>query len=336
MKPTIYDVAKKAGVSIATVSKVINNQQVGKKTKENVLKVMEELNYKPNVLASALMGKRTSTIGFLLPDIANPFVAEMARRVEDRAHEKGYNLVICSTDFDTEKEAQYISLLNQKSVDGFILAGDFKNEDVIKRLLEEQIPVVLLAASHPSLLVNSVRVDDFIGGYEVASHLISLGHKKMAVIGEDATSSKERIRGFKQALRDNGINLKDEMIIIGGSSSEDGERSAANLLACSEPPTAIFACNDILSMGVILAARARDIRIPDDLSIVGFDNTLLSMSSDPPLTTVEQPIQDMCSQVVDLLIEEIEGKNKTKQRIVMMPQLITRKSTGVNRLKGHN
>ncbi|MFS8579981.1 MAG: LacI family transcriptional regulator [Novibacillus thermophilus] len=327
MKPTIYDVAKKAGVSIATVSKVMNNQPVRKKTREKVLEAMEELDYKPNILASALMGKRTSTIGFLLPDIANPFVAEMARRVEDRAHEKGYNLVICSTDFDREKEALYISLLNQKSVDGFILAGDFKNEDVLKSLLEEHIPVVLLAASHPSLLVNSVRVDDFIGGYEVASHLISLGHKKMAVIGEDATSSKERIRGFKQALQENDMSLRDDMVVISGSSSEDAELSAATLLADPEPPTAIFACNDILSMGVILAARGKDIRIPDDLSIVGFDNTLLSMSSDPPLTTVEQPIQDMCSQAVDLLIEEIEGKSKTKQRIIMMPRLIIRNST---------
>lgn len=327
MKPTIYDVAKKAGVSIATVSKVMNNQPVRKKTREKVLEAMEELDYKPNILASALMGKRTSTIGFLLPNIANPFVAEMARRVEDRAHEKGYNLVICSTDFDREKEALYVSLLNQKSVDGFILAGDFKNEDVLKSLLEEHIPVVLLAASHPSLLVNSVRVDDFIGGYEVASHLISLGHKKIAVIGEDATSSKERIRGFKQALQENEMNLRDEMVVIGGSSSEDAELSAAKLLADPEPPTAIFACNDILSMGAILAARGRDIRIPDDLSIVGFDNTLLSMNSDPPLTTVEQPVQDMCSQAVDLLIEEIEGKSKTKQRIIMMPRLIIRNST---------
>ncbi|SEN20080.1 LacI family DNA-binding transcriptional regulator [Lihuaxuella thermophila] len=333
MKPTIYDVAREAGVSIATVSKVINNQQVGKKSKEKVLKAMKELNYKPSILASALTGKPTSTIGFLLPDLANPFVAEVARRVEDRAHERGYNLVICSTDFNPEKEALYISLLRQKSVDGFILAGSFKNVEVLRELLEEHIPVVLLTEFYPSLSVNSVKVDDFIGGYEVASHLISLGHQKIAVIAEEANSSRERIRGYKQALRDHGLDMDDEMIVTSDSSTEDAERLAGELLDRSDPPTAIFACNDLLAISVFLAARERKLSIPDDLSVAGYDNTLLSRSTDPPLTTVAQPIQEMCSQAVDFLIEEIEGKSKIKQRIVMSPQLMIRKSTGVCRLE---
>ncbi|PTM57902.1 LacI family DNA-binding transcriptional regulator [Desmospora activa] len=327
MKPTIYDVAEKAGVSIATVSKVINHLPVGQKTKAKVLAVMQELNYRPSILASALTGKGTATIGFLLPDLANPFVAEMARRVEDRAHERGFNVVICSTDFDRTKEARYISLLRQKSVDGFILAGGFKNVDLIMELLKGHIPVVLLAESYPSLSINSVKVDDFSGGYEVASHLLSLGHRQIAVIAEEASSSQERIRGYKQAMQDKGVKIQNEWIVIAGSSSEDGKRAAAELLDRSNPPTAIFACNDLLAIGVILAAREQGFQIPGDLSIVGFDNTLLSMSSDPPLTTVEQPIQEMCAQVVDLLMEEIEGKGKAKQRIMMMPQLIIRQST---------
>lgn len=333
MKPTIYDVAKQAGVSIATVSKVINNQQVGKKSKEKVLKAMEALNYKPSILASALTGKRTSTIGFLLPDLANPFVAEMARRVEDRAHERGFNLVICSTDFSPEKEATYVSLLRQKSVDGFIFAGSFNNVEVLRELLEQHVPVVLLSESYPSLSVNSVKVDDFIGGYEVASHLISLGHEKIAVIAEDANSSQERIRGYKQALQDKGLAINDDMIVVSDSSTEDAERLAGELLDVSYPPTAIFAVNDKLAISVLHAARERKLSIPDDFSVVGYDNTLLSRSTDPPLTTVAQPIQEMCSQAVDFLIEEIEGKSKIKQRIVMSPQLIIRKSTGVCRLK---
>ncbi|GAA4714633.1 LacI family DNA-binding transcriptional regulator [Brevibacillus fulvus] len=331
MKPTIYDVAREAGVSIATVSKVINHQRVGKKTKEKVLKVMEELNYKPSVLASALTGKRTSTIGFLLPDIANPFVAGMARRVEDRAHERGYNLVICSTDSQEKKEAVYVSLLRQKSVDGFILAGGYKNVEVIAELIEEQVPVVLLAESYPHLSVNSVKVDDFMGGYEVTSHLISLGHTRIGILAEDASSSRERIRGFRQAMQDKGLPVREEFLVVSDSTEEGAEYLAGQMLDSPERPTAIFACNDLLAIRVILAARERQLRIPDDLSVAGFDNTLLSRSTDPPLTTVAQPILDMCSQAVDLLIEEIERHNKTKQRIVMLPQLIIRKSTGKRR-----
>ena len=328
MKPTIYDVAKEAGVSIATVSKVMNNQRVGKKSKEKVLQAMEKLNYKPSVLASALTGKQTSTIGFLLPDLANPFIAEMARRVEDRAYERGYNLVICSTDFEPEKEAFYISLLKQKSVDGFIIAGGFKHVEVITQLLEEQFPVVLLGESYPSLSINSVKVDDFIGGYEVASFLISLGHEKIAVIGEEASSSRDRIRGYEQALSDHNLPLdKKKVVITSHSNVENVERMAGELLD-REAPTAVFACNDILAIGVILAARERKLRIPHDLSIVGFDNTFLSRSSDPPLTTVQQPIQDLCFQAFDMLVEEIQGESKYKQRVVLLPELIVRKSTG--------
>ncbi|SMO41534.1 LacI family DNA-binding transcriptional regulator [Melghirimyces algeriensis] len=328
MKPTIYDVAERAGVSIATVSYVLNNQRVGKKSKEKVLQAMRELNYKPSVLASALTGKPTSTIGFLLPDLANPFVAEMARRVEDRAHERGYNLVICSTDFDPNKEALYTSLLKQKSVDGFILAGGFKSVEIIKELLEEQTPVALLAESHPSTSVNSVKVDDFTGGYEVTSYLLSLGHRRIAVLGEDATSTQDRIRGYKQALMENGIEVREEWIAISDFNRGNGERLVGEMLGASDRPTAVFACNDLLAIDAILAAREKKIPVPDDLSIIGFDNTLLSRACDPPLTTMEQPMQDMCSQVVDLLIEEIEGKSDLKKRIIMLPRLIIRQSTG--------
>mgnify|MGYP001340472939 CR=1 FL=1 len=328
MKPTIYDVAKEAGVSIATVSKVMNNQRVGQKSKEKVLQAMEKLNYKPSVLASALTGKQTSTIGFLLPDLANPFIAEMARRVEDRAYERGYNLVICSTDFEPDKEAFYVSLLKQKSVDGFIIAGGFKHIEVVTQLLEEQFPVVLLGESYPSLSINSVKVDDFIGGYEVASFLISLGHKKIAVIGEEASSSRERIRGYEQALHDHNLPINKRMVMITSHSNVENVERVAGELLDQEAPTAIFACNDILAIGVILAARERKLQIPKDLSIVGFDNTFLSRSSDPPLTTVKQPIQDLCFQAFDMLIEEIKGESKYKQRVVLLPELIVRKSTG--------
>ncbi|WP_034671975.1 LacI family DNA-binding transcriptional regulator [Ectobacillus panaciterrae] len=327
MKATIYDVAEKAGVSISTVSKVINNQPVGKKSKQKVLEAMQELNYKPSVLASALTGKRTSTIGFLLPDIANPLVAEMARRVEDRAHEYGFNVVICSTDLKLEKEERYVSLLRQKSVDGFILAGGFRNREVILELLRDNVPIILLSESQPYSSITTVTVDNFMGGYDLASHLISLGHTRIAVIAEDNSSSQERIRGYKQALKDNDLDITEDLIVISDSSPEHAQHLTTFLLDSPNPPTAIISCNDVLAIGALLGVREKNLKIPEDLSITGFDNTLLSKSSDPPLTTVEVPVQNMCSRAVDLLIEEIKGKSIEKQKILMLPKLIIRKST---------
>lgn len=322
MKPTIYEVAKEAGVSIATVSKVINDLPVGKKIKKRVQEVINDLNGKPS-----LMGKQTSAIGFLLPDLGNPFMVEMAKKVEERAHEKGYNLLICGTDFNKEKEAAYVSLLRQKGVEGFIFAGGFKNTEVVEQLVEEGIPVSLLSESYPHLSMNSIIVDDFMGGYQAASHLISLGHERIAVIAEDAKSSRERIEGYKQALRDKGLKVDEHQILISDSTIEDAIDLAHLLLQGLHPPTAIFGCNDTLAMGALLAGREKGLRIPEDLSIIGFDNTLLSRSSDPPLTTLAQPIQHLYANVVDLLIEEIEQKEPAKQRIVVLPELIIRKST---------
>ncbi|MCI2256635.1 LacI family transcriptional regulator [Domibacillus sp. PGB-M46] len=334
MKVTIYDVAEKAGVSISTVSKVMNNQQVGQKSKQKVLKAMEELDYKPSVLASALTGKRTSTIGFILSDIANPFLAEITRQVEDRAHEVGYNLVICSTDFKQEKEERYIELLRQKSVDGFILVGDFKNKDVLVKLTHKDVPVILLAAeSHPSLSVNTVTVDNFIGGYEITSHLIGFGHERIAFIAETAGSSQERIRGYKQALQEHSLPYHEDLIVISDSSLEDAKRLAVQLLDSPNRPTAIISSNDLLAMGVLMGAREKGLNIPKDLSVTGFDNTLLSKSCDPPLTTIAHPIKSMCTQAVDMLIEEVEGVKKEKQKILALPTLIVRKSTDYNPFK---
>lgn len=328
MKPTIYDVASKAGVSIATVSKVINNTgHIGEKTREKVLQIMQELRYQPSIMASALSGKKTYTIGLFIPDLANPFFSEIARSVEDRGHELDFSIVMCSTDYNSEKEAKYISLLKQKSVDGFILASGFKNDEILKEIVNEKIPMALVAQEIPSLAVDSVAVDDFMGGYQVASYLASLGHTRIAVIAEDSRSSKERIRGYRQALEDHTLEFDESIILVSDFTVEDGKRLSAQLLDEKKPPTAIFACNDLLAIGTIQAAREKGVKIPDELSVVGFDNTILSTATDPPLTTVSQPIQEMGRQVVDLLIQEIEGQKKVKQRVVLSPELVIRDST---------
>jgi DNA-binding LacI/PurR family transcriptional regulator len=328
---TIYDVAKAANVSIATVSQVINNKgRISEKTKKKVHKVMEELNYQPNILASALMGKQTKTIGLLIPDLANPFFSELARSIEDSGHEFGYNIVICSTDYKIEKEAKYIALLKQKKVDGFIFASGFEKLDQVEALMNENIPVVIVARDFPMLPLNTVAIDDYMGGYQAASYLLKLGHTNMGIIALDVWSNRERIRGFNDALKEQNIEIRNdfEYITQGNENLIDAGKAVAHkYVTTSNPPTAIFSCNDMLAIGAIQAAKENGFHVPSDLSIVGFDNTAIATIVDPPLTTISQPIEKMGKEVMDLMISIVKGERKEQLRLTLMPTLVERKST---------
>lgn len=331
MKPTIYDIARLAGVSIATVSKVFNGKgRISERTRKRILQISEEMNYQPNMLASALTGKKTYTIGLLIPDLVNPFFAELARHVEDRSHELGFNLVICNTDNDAEKENKYIQLLRQKSVDGIIVATGVRNEALLKELIEQHIPIALIAREQSALAASSVVVDDYTGGYSAASYLLEGGHKRIAVLAESLTvsSSKERVRGYRQALLEAGVRYESSLVYVSDFSVQGGKQTALQVLASRPRPSAIFACNDILAIGAMQAARELGIRMPQELSVVGFDNTILAAMTDPPMTTVAQPIQQMGHQVVDLITQEINQEKKAKQRVVLLPELIVRGSSG--------
>lgn len=329
MKVTIYDVAKEANVSIATVSKVINNNgRISDKTRNKVKDVMEQLNYRPNILASALMGKQTKTIGLLIPDLANPFFSELARSIEDRGHDLGYNLVICNTDYENEKENQYLSLLKQKSVDGFILASGFENLDKVEELMKEEIPVVIVARDFPMFPVNAVALDDFMGGYLAANHLIELGHQNLGIVARDLWSNRERLRGFKHALGENDLSLNSNFEFIDELDHiKAGREIAEKYIKSDDRPTAIFACNDLLAAGVIQMAKQLGLNVPEDLSVVGFDNTSIATIIEPPLTTIAQPIQNMGKEVMDLTVSIIKKEREEKSRITLLPSLVKRKST---------
>jgi DNA-binding LacI/PurR family transcriptional regulator len=330
VKHTIYDVAKEAGVSIATVSKVINNTgRISDKTRTHVNKVMARLQYEPNMIASALMGKITYTIGLTIPDLANPFFAEIARAVEDRAQELGFSLVICSTDNNPEKELKYINLLIKKRVDGIVLVTSIQNDTAIKELITKKLPITLIAREMQTLAVDTVLVDDYLGGIQATSHLIAKGHKRIAVIAENMNimSSKERIRGYRFALNEANIKVDSSIIMECDFSIEGGKEISRRLLTSANPPTAIFACNDLLATGVIQAARELNIDVPAELSVVGFDNTIIATLTDPSLTTIAQPIQEIGRNAVDLLIKEIKSEKTGKQRIVLHPELVERGST---------
>jgi DNA-binding LacI/PurR family transcriptional regulator len=328
MKATIYDVAKEAGVSIATVSKVINNTgNMRDSTRHKVLETMKQLNYYPSVMASALTGKSTGTLGLLVPDISNPFFSEMARMIEDRAHEQGMSVIMCSTDEDEEKEKKYLELLRRKQVDGFIVASSFHDKNLLKELKQSDVTLVMLTQDDSSLGFTSVSVDDFKGGYEATSYLFSIGHKNIAIIAENAPSSKMRIYGYREAHEAYDIPFSEENIFRTTASISNGKKCFNDILNHAEAPTAIFACNDLIAIGVIQGAKERGIRVPEDLSIIGFDNTILATTTVPALTTVAQPIEDMGKKVVDVIIEEIKEKLPVKERILFNPQLIVRGTT---------
>ncbi|MBS4179505.1 LacI family DNA-binding transcriptional regulator [Lederbergia citrea] len=328
MKPTIYDVAKEAGVSIATVSKVINNTgKMRDSTRENVKEAMLRLNYQPSLMASALTGKGTETLGLLVPDISNPFFSEMARTIEDRAHESGMSVIMCSTDENPEKEKKYLELLQRKQVDGFIVASSFQDKNLLKGLKKLRIPLVMLTQDDIGLDVTSVSVDDFKGGYEATSHLITAGHRNIAIIAENANSSKMRIYGYREAHAEHGLICSEENIFQTTASITNGKECLKEMVQKENVPTAIFACNDLIAIGVIQGAKELGLKVPEDLSIVGFDNTILATTTVPALTTVAQPITEMGNKVVDVIIEEIKEKNRGKERVLFNPQLIVRGTT---------
>jgi DNA-binding LacI/PurR family transcriptional regulator len=295
------------------------------------MKISEELNYQPNVMASALTGKKTYTIGLLIPDLVNPFFAELSRSIEDHAHELGYNLMICNTDNDMTKELKYIRVLQQKQVDGIIAATGVRNDAILKELVSKRMPITLVARETSVLSAGTVLVDDYTGAYNAISYLQGIGHKRIGVIAEnlEVSSSRERVRGYKQAMVNAGLTYDEGLVKVSDSSVEGGKMAGYALLQESERPTAIFACNELLAIGAMQAARERKIAIPGQLSIIAFDNTILATVTDPPLTTVAQPIKEMGEQVVKLITQDLTDLIITRaaQRVVLLPELIIRGST---------
>ncbi|WP_426448117.1 LacI family DNA-binding transcriptional regulator [Paenibacillus sp. S-38] len=327
MKATIYDVAREAGVSIATVSNAIRGKgKISPKKREEILEIVERLQYQPSMIASALTGKRTYTLGLLVPDISNPFFGEIARAVEERGQQLGYSVIICSTDNKDERVERYISLLEQKSVDGIIIGTGISDAALLERLSSRSVPVAMIARDLPSADVHKVVIDDYLGGELAARHLLELGHRRFGVISEK--HNRERVRGFCETVERSGQALAPCGIRIFGDDDQiqDGGRAAAELLELEARPTALFCCNDMSATGALRAAKARGLAVPRDISIVSFDNTILSEVCDPPMTTIAQPMEEMGRLVVDALLQEL-GEGGAKQRLVLQPVLLVRGST---------
>ncbi|KMY50992.1 LacI family DNA-binding transcriptional regulator [Peribacillus loiseleuriae] len=328
MKPTIYDVAEKAGVSIATVSKVINNTgRISEKTKNRVVDIMQELEYQPSSVATALTGKKTFTIGVLVPDIANPFFAEVARALENNARETGYAIIICSTDYQREREQDYLELLLKKQVDGIIIATDPKDWKVFKKLQSRNIPLLMFSVDHPSFTSHVVTTDDVRGGYLAGRYLLDKGHRHVAVIAElNRASGSLRVEGLKQSFADEGIKFNDNLVIYSKSKIGEAREAAKEILKLENKPTAVFAATDLIAAIFMNEARKEHVVIPNDISVIGFDNTIHAEIADPGLTTIAQPIEELARLAIHQLLQSIEKPTMSGHRIMLTPELIERNS----------
>lgn len=328
---TIREVAEKAGVSFTTVSHVINNTRfVSEETRERVLAAMEELHYRQNALARSLRSGKTHTLGLILPDSSNPFFADIGRSVEAAAFELGYSVILCNTESDLHREQLYVDVLSKKQVDGviFVATGDQANSAEL--LVSLNLPVVLVDREILGIGLDSVLADNCQGGMLATNHLIQFGHRRIACITGPSylTPSAERITGFSQAMEAAQIKVEDSYLLRGDFHSESGYTCTRQLLSLPEPPTAIFSCNDLMAIGVLRAAAEAGLRLPQDLSIVGFDDIELASYTSPPLTTISQPIGEIGRIATHLLVDRMEDKTLSPRREILPPKLIVRGSTG--------
>ncbi len=332
MMATIKDVAREAKVSISTVSRVLNmSGYTSEKTKEKVLNAVKKLDYKGSLVAVAMVKKQTLTLGFIIPDIKNIFHSDLTRAVEDGANSHGFNLFLCNTDNNLQKEVEYIHLLIAKGVDGIIFSSpEVKNKN-IKEVKEKfpDLPIVILGSKFHNLTINEILVDNFDGGYRATSHLLELGHKDIAFIsgGIDSYSSIERHKGYKFALNESGIPINDDFVIFDRFYIESGYKNALKLLQKNKRPTAIFAGSDSIAVGIYKAARELNIKIPEQLSVVGFDDSQYAEILSPMLTTIHTPIKEMGQRAIEIIVKSIKEKKIIKETLVLYPTLVEREST---------
>ncbi len=330
---TLHDIAEEVGVSAPTVSRVLNNKaekhRISEETEDAVLEAAKKLKYKPNLRARGLRLQKTNTLGLVVPDVSNPFFASITKRVQKTAHELGYTVVVCNTDENIDMEVAQVNLLYRERVDGIIampVGSDYSHfADWVKR----DIALVLLDRCFDAFEVDSVVVNNYKGAYEAIEHLILAGHERIAIIqGLVGTSTNDaRVKGYRDALAANDIVVDGSMIVGGDFRQETGYMETKLLLNLDEPPTAIFLTSDLISLGALQAIDEEELSVPQDVSLIVFDDFEFAPFLKCPLTAVRQPKERMGEVAVKLLSDKLQGRvNNKPRRIVLQPELIVRES----------
>lgn len=333
MASTLEDIAKKAGVSVSTVSRILNKKtkkyRISPKTESLVLKLAKGLNYTPNQLARGLRLKRTHSIGLIVPDISNPFFAAVTRAVQRAAHEMGYSLMVCDTDEDESQEIAHIKVLRSKGVDGMVVMPVGQSGVHLQQLIKDGLPLVVLDRIFDDLPCDSVVIDNYKGAYEAVEYLVKNGHARIAIIQglPNTYTNKGRLSGYRDALKANNIELDPRLIVGRDFRQESGYIETKILLSLEPRPTAIFATSDLITLGALEAINEEGLHIPQDLSLIAFDDIDHVNFFTTPLTTISQPKEIIGEVAIKLLTEKIKNHNKGESRRIMLSSRLVERNS---------
>ena len=328
---TIRDVGKIAGVSTATVSRVINTpKRVGLQTRERVFKAMETCHYKYNALARGFVTKQSHTLGLIVPTITNPVFAESTRGVQDIANQEGYQVLLGNSDYQYQKENNLTDTLRQRQVDGLLITTTDLRGKALKSLVDDGFPFVLLYSTVRKGPMSAVGIDNFQGGYRATEHLVQRGHNCIAMLAGDfsfSDKSLHRWHGYKKCLKDHGIPYRSSLVLQTQYTLESGREGIKRLLSLNHALSAVFCSNDFLALGVMQGAREMGMTIPEQLSVVGFDDMAISSYINPSLTTIRQPAYEMGQIGVQVLLSQIRDRNHKPVHRILPTNLVVREST---------
>jgi LacI family transcriptional regulator len=328
-RPTMRDVAEQAGVSKTTVSHVINDTRfVEEETKQRVLQAIAELGYRPSRVARSLTTNRTETVGVIVSDSSNYFFAEILRGIEEILRPENYALLVCNTAEILEHEAHYLDLLLRQRVDGIIAAATSQRWDVLSEFEAQHMPAVFVDRHFDGLEGPFVGVDNRQGAYIGAAHLIECGHRQIGILAgfQRLSTMRERLAGFRQVLQELSIPLPEEWVITSPLSIEGGYEAMRQLLTLPRRPTAVFINNNLLTLGALLAMRDLSLLCPEGVSVVCFDDHPWAVVSEPPLTVVRQPAQQLGQVAAEMLFSLINGEQPPETRVLLECELIVRQS----------
>jgi len=330
--PTIKDVAEQARVSIATVSKVLNDPDYGSaQTRTRVMSAVKKLGYRPNNVARSMVKGKTNVIALVIPDVRNQFFTSVARGVEDVASKYDYGVMLCNTDEDPAKQQKYIDVFRSRIVDGFIIAVASERDRHLRKIDRQVLPFVFIDRVCEGVPGDAIVVDNRDGAHKAVTHLLQLGHRRIGLITgkRDTLTGRERLRGYLEAFKDYGLEPDEELIKDGGFTIEGGYEAAKALLSVKSRPTAVFISNNAMTIGCLKALAEARIRIPNQMAVVGFDDSEWAEFFTPPLTVVRQPTYTMGTLAGEILFQRILGTAPPERKeIVLKPELVIRESCG--------